>query len=198
MPRVIFQKIGSITDDSPLLKFLDELLTGEYNARSLDLNFFRMYARPLLPSHSDFDDYIAFSASRLHRAPDVIHNFILPRFISRAISSGDYFAAVYVSAVQRDFRELETVIVLGQISRDSATSSALRNYPECELAERYVCRSTLTSSNFNRFCARSGFLGSPSTVYYFPASDVFSPFSLSISREICDARRSSKSRSQNG
>lgn len=40
---------------------------GEYNARcSLDLNFFRMYARPLLPSHSDFDDYTAFSVARRH------------------------------------------------------------------------------------------------------------------------------------
>lgn len=84
---------------------------------------------------------------------------------------------MYISVVQCDFRELETVIVLGQTSCDSATSIALRNYPECELAERYVCRSTLTSSNFNRFCARSFLAGSPSTVYFFqPAA--FSSFSL--------------------
>lgn len=167
-----------------------ELLSSGHTRRILGQGFFRIYARALLTYHSGFSDYATFPwyGVTITLWPDVIHNFChaLSREPFRAAIT--YFAAAYINVVQRNFRETETVIALGQTSCDSATSIALRNYPECELAERYVCRFTLTSSNFNRFRAQKLSRRLFDRSFFFFAN----------SREICNARRSSKSRSQNG
>lgn len=138
--------------------------------------------------------------------PYVIHNFILPRFISGAVSSGDYIfrrrvhQRVWCSARLSRSRNgnCQTRPDLLAIAR---LPQPLRNYPECELTERNVCASFY--ANFLQlqplFCARKLSHRFSYDRSFFPARGYFFFFFLfANSREICDARRSSKSRSRNG